>query len=164
MNASDAMYLGVAVAGFVLTRRISSYYILNISDPGIDLTGVIGTSNLVTDGSLAGYHLYYMPRYLVGGDEAWERTPAEWKEHFLDQIRRIFPDLEDESIVSLHVSSARNVQPLLDRGYRGRMVPLAAEPPGVWLVNSSQCFQGPVNLELIVGHAVRSAREIASVS
>ncbi len=157
---ASTAYMGVVVGALVLKRALNPYYILNISDPGIDLTGIIGTSNLVGERAMNGYHLYYTPRYLMQEDPAWGRSDSEWAAHFRSQVSRVIPDLQDDDIESSHVSRARFVQPILDMGYRDRMPPLALDPPGIWLVNSSHCYQGPVNLDLVVGHAVSSVREI----
>ena len=74
-------YLGVVVGAFVLRRPLNPYYILNVSDPAVDLTGVIGTSNLVRDGSLNGHHLYYVPRYLTQDDPASVTVQASVRNH-----------------------------------------------------------------------------------
>ena len=153
-------YLGVAVAGFVLTRKISPYYILNISDASIDVTGVIGTSNLVQDGSFGDYELFYLPRYLTHGDPAWANDEAAWETYFRAQLRLIAPDLRDEDVVSMRVSTARMVQPILDCDYQRRMPSPDIGVPGVWIANSSQCYQGPIHINLIVAQAQRVTREV----
>jgi protoporphyrinogen oxidase len=155
-------YLGIAVAGFVLRRSISPFYILNISDPNIGVTGLIGTSNLVCDGHFDPYHFYHLPKYLTQDDPAWGRTSADWERYFRNQLRLLAPDLEPGEIVAVRVSTARYVQPLLDCGYRKRVPPIDLGPPGIWLVNSSQCYEGPIHVNMILRRARDAVAEIAT--
>lgn len=153
-------YLGVVVCGVVLRKRISPFYILNISDHLIGLTGLIGTSNLVRDGTFGEYHLYYLPRYLTQDDPFWNWEQAAREQWFLDQLGRLAPELTRADIVSATVSSARYVQPVLDCDFSKKVPAFSTGEPGVWLVNTSQCYQGPIHINLVVGHARRAVRAI----
>ena len=77
-----------------------------------------------------------------------------------DDYHVIAPDLRDEEIVSLRVSTARTVQPILDCDYQRRMPSPDIGVPGVWIANSSQCYQGPIHINLIIAQAQKVSREV----
>jgi protoporphyrinogen oxidase len=161
-----APYLGVVVAGVVLKRELMPCYILNISDPQIELTGVIGMSNLVKDGSFQGRAFYYLPQYLLPQDPRWQRSEREWEEHFQRQLGKIFPDLRSSDVVNMVVSSARFVQSVPDALNQNRFPPRRPGTLRSWIINSAQCAHGPLFNDRVVKHADESVgtllREIDS--
>ena len=105
-------YLGV-VCGVLVTRRpLVPYYIVNIADGRIPFTGVIGMSNLVSPQELGGYHLTYLPKYVLSDDPLLRQTDDELRRVFGEGLRVMFPDLDAAGIQSLHVNRAFKVQPL----------------------------------------------------
>jgi protoporphyrinogen oxidase len=111
---THAAYLGVACLTLVLRRPLTPYYVLNIADPNVELTGLIEMTNLIDPASeTQGYSLVYLPRYLDSNDPAFERSDAELVESLLERgVRRLFPTLSDQDIVERQLNRARYVQPL----------------------------------------------------
>lgn len=58
-------YLGVEAAVLLLSRPLGPFYVLNLGDPDLPLTGVIETTNLAPPGYFGGKSLVYLPRYVA---------------------------------------------------------------------------------------------------
>ncbi len=119
-HPSGGTYLGVLCAHLVLKKSLSPYYILNLDEPEVNLTGVIEYSNLCDrDAELKGQHLVFLPRYLPSTHPSFSKTDQELLPDFLTQAKKLFPGLEDHDIVTLGLERAPRVQPL----------PIAGNPP-----------------------------------
>ncbi len=107
-------YLGVACLNLALKRPLTPYYVLNIADSRVELTGVIEMTNLVNRAhETKGQSLVYLPRYMDSADEAFNGSDDKLIESLLDRgVRRLFPDLKDSDIVDKQLHRARYVQPL----------------------------------------------------
>lgn len=114
-------YLGVVCLNVVLRRPLTSFYMLNIAEKRIPLTGVIEMTNLVEPAEeTAGLFLVYLPRYMDSESAFLRADDAVVYEELLNEgLKRLFPDLGHGDIVSWHVQKATHVQPL----------PLVGEPP-----------------------------------
>jgi protoporphyrinogen oxidase len=113
-NPTSAAYLGVACLVLALRRPLMPYYVLNIADPEVEATGVIGMANLVDPAeNTAGLQLYYVPRYLDSQDERLDAPDDALTASLLDRgLKRLFPDLRPEDVVYQGIHRARLVQPL----------------------------------------------------
>jgi protoporphyrinogen oxidase len=112
-HPSGGTYLGVLCAHLVLRKSLTPYYILNLDEPEVNLTGVIEYSNLCDrEAELGGLHLVFLPRYLPSTDPSFQRSDQELLPDFLAQAKKLFPNLEDSDIVSLGLERASRVQPL----------------------------------------------------
>lgn len=113
-NPTSAAYLGVACLTLALRRPLMPYYVLNVADPEIEVTGVVGMANLVdATENTAGLRLYYVPRYLDSEDERLSASDESLTASLLDRgLKRLFPDLRAEDVVYQGIHRARLVQPL----------------------------------------------------
>jgi protoporphyrinogen oxidase len=111
---SSEAYLGIVCPVLVLRRPLTPYYVLNIAEPEIELTGVIETGNLLNrDQECAGRSLVYLPRYLGADDRAQARADGEFLAAAIDRgVTRMFPGFSRADIVQASVHRARHVQPL----------------------------------------------------
>lgn len=107
-------YLGVACAVLALKKPLTPYYVLNIGDESVELTGVIEMTNLVDRGAeTAGRSLVYLPRYLGADDERLAAPDRELLDTLVGRgLKRIFPDFSESDIDYAGVHRARYVQPL----------------------------------------------------
>ncbi len=107
-------YLGVACVVLALTRPLANYYVLNIGDDRIRLTGVIEMTNLIDRrAETDGLHLVYLPRYLAADDPRFDAPDEELLREAMDEgLLRLFPDLLPSQIAYSGVHRARFVQPL----------------------------------------------------
>ncbi len=118
-NPTARAYLGVVCVTLALKNPLTSYYVLNVGDESIELTGVIEMTSLVSRDETAGRALVYLPRYMDSADARFE-APDEWhRESVVDRgLKRLFARFDERDIVTSVVSRARYVQPLPLAGMR----------------------------------------------
>jgi protoporphyrinogen oxidase len=107
-------YLGVICQVLVLDRPLTPFYVLNIADDRIPLTGLIEMTNLV-DARLEtrGRSLVYLPLYCDSEDPRLDGPEEALSSLFLDEgLFRLFPDLDRRAVVGRALHRARHVQAL----------------------------------------------------
>lgn len=148
-------YLGVVCLTLVLKKPLTPYYVLNIGDESVELTGLIEMTNLVSRDETAGRSLVYLPRYMDSEDSRFNDTDAEVRASMIDRgVRRLFRGFDDADIVTSVVSRARYVQPLPLVGSqpdRGRELPSWDKP--FTLVNTALLQCATLNNNEVVGLA-----------
>jgi protoporphyrinogen oxidase len=151
-------YQGVICASLLLRRPLSGYYITNIADGSIPLTGVIEMSALVDPENFRGHTLVYLPRYLPPDDPAFflpdEQISCQW---FM-ALRRIYPWLSEGDVVVSRVSRVRHVFARPTPGFTRHLPPLDTSLPGIHIVNSAQIVGGTLNVNETVQLARHHAR------
>ena len=140
---TSGAYLGVACMTLVLRRRLTPYYVLNIADPNVELTGLIEMTNLVDRAEeTKGLNLIYLPRYLDSADPAFDTSDQALTDSLLDRgVRRLYPDLVDADIVDRQINRARFVQPLplVRHGAVGAALPTLTPPFTVLNTSMLEC-------------------------
>lgn len=165
---TSGAYLGVACLNLVLRRSLTPYYVLNIADASIELTGVIEMTNLIDRTTqTAGHSLVYLPRYLDSADPAFEGSDEAFIASLYERgVRRLFPDLTDHDVVDRQVHRARFVQPLplVRQGAIGAPPPSFDVP--LTILNTSMLECATLNNNEVVGlverYVRRHARELGS--
>ena len=145
-------YQGI-VCGAMLTRTpLSPYYVTNITDPGIALTGIIEMTALVDRGRFGGHSLVYLPRYLAQDDPAWSDSDDAFRQRTLDTLRRMYPHFRAEDVIDFKVARARHVLAISTLDYTARaMPPMLTSLRNVSLLNSAQIAQGTLNVNETLG-------------
>ena len=140
---TSGAYLGVACLTLVLRRPLTPFYVLNIADPAIELTGLIEITNLIDRHAETGGHsLIYLPRYLDSADPAFDSDDQALTESLLGRgVQRLYPDLVDADIVDRQVHRARFVQPLplVRHGVIGAALPGLRRPFMVLNTSMLEC-------------------------
>src|SRR5205823_12248770 len=85
-------YLGVVCTLLRVSRSVSPYYHLNITDRRVPLTTVVETTHVV-DPEYVGGHLVYASKYVDPSNPILERPLEELEAEYLGHGRTIFPDL-----------------------------------------------------------------------
>ncbi len=150
-------YLGVMCMNLVLKNPLTPYYVLNIADPGVELTGLIEMTNLVDrDAETQGLSLLYLPRYMDSASPMFDEPDDKLVASLLDRgVRRLYPSLPNSDIVDLQVHRARFVQPLpLARQGVAGAEPARATPPFT-ILNTSMLECATLNNNEVVGLADR---------
>src|SRR5579859_5570093 len=153
-------YLGIVCMMLVLRRSLIPYYTLNITDPAIPFTGVIETTNLIDPTYVGGYHLVYLPKYVLPDTVFAQMDNATLQQAFLIYLRQMFPDLHDSDIAAIRIGRERYVEPLHPIGKTDAIVPICSDIAGLYLVNSSQIYPQLTNGEAAVTYAAHAAGEI----
>jgi protoporphyrinogen oxidase len=138
-------YEGVICPSFLLSRPLSPYYVTNIADSSIPLTGVIEMSALVDREVFHGRSLVYLPRYVRPADPEFLKSDEEIGSRSLAALRTMHPSLRAEEVIDSRVSRARWV---FRRPVAGALVPvpLNTSVPRLHLINSAQITDGTLNV------------------
>jgi protoporphyrinogen oxidase len=153
-------YEGIICTSLLLKQSLSPYYITNIVDSSIPLTGVIEMSALVDKAMFKGRALVYLPRYLAPDDPAFELSDEQITETSISALRRMHPELAEEDVLACRVSRARHVYPRPVPGSASRVPPIDTSIPGVHILTSANIVAGTLNVNETVQLARREARRI----
>jgi len=147
------LYLGVILLLVVLRRRLTPYYTTNVTDTSVPFTGVIETTNLIAPEHVGGYHLIYLPKYVYPGNPYATMDDETLRAEFMGHLRRMFPDLADDDIVTTRLFRERYVEPIHPIGGTDRIPPISTEIPGLYLANTSQIYPALTNCDSVTRHA-----------
>ena len=171
-GAGEVEYLGVICVVIVSTDSMSQYYVVNIADPEIPFTGVIGMTNVVSKEHTAGLHLTYLPKYVLSSDKLFHLPDDKIVERFIEGVRRIFPDFDIESIESVRVNRAERVQPLQVLGYSSLVPTVTTRHPDFFVLNTAQFVNATLNNNEVIGavdrffdaHGAHLLRPVAGIT
>jgi len=111
---TSGTYLGVLCLTLVLPEPLTPYYLLNIADSDVDLTGLVEMTNLIDPKiETGGKSLVYLPRYLESGSAEFDADDETLVGQFFDRgLKRIFPELDVSQALYAGIHRARQIQPL----------------------------------------------------
>ncbi len=161
-RAAQQRYLGVICMVVKLRRAISPYYVLNLTDPGLPFTGVIGLTTLVDPEEVGGYHLVYLPRYLPDDDPDFDQPDAAFYAPFMAALQKIFwrRGFSPDEVVLWRVFRARFVSPLHVLRYDEQRLPIPILPEQLYLVNTGRVLGGTLNNNQMIEEAELALHEI----
>jgi protoporphyrinogen oxidase len=113
-NPTSSHYLGVACLVLVLDRPLTPYYVLNIGETSVELTGLIEMTNLINrESETRGLSLLYLPRYMDSQSPDFEAGDAALREAMIERgLKRLFTDFDERRAIYAGIHRARYVQPL----------------------------------------------------
>jgi protoporphyrinogen oxidase len=149
-TGSEVEYLGVVCMVLVTRKPLVPYYVVNIADPRIPFTGIIGMSNLVTPQEFAGYHLTYLPKYVLSNDPLLHQPDGALRGLFFDGLRLMFPQLKPQEIKGVHINRASKVQPLQVLRYSSLVPHVNTAHNDFFILNTSQFVNCTLNNNEVV--------------
>ncbi len=144
-------YLGVVCVVLVTPQPLMPYYVLNIADARIPFTGVIGMSNVVPVAETAGLHLTYLPKYVAADDSLLQCSDLEVRTQFLAGLKVLFPEFDQDQIISCHVNRAAKVQPLQVLNFSKISPQCETHHPDFFILNTAQFVAGTLNNNEVIG-------------
>jgi protoporphyrinogen oxidase len=143
-------YLGV-VCGVLVTRRpVIPFYVLNIAEPRVPFTGVIGMTTVVAPAEIGGRHLTFLPKYVLSSDPFLRLPDDEVRAAFMQGLRVMFPERDWDDVEALHVNRAAKVQPLQVVDYSAHVPSAATLHPDFYVLNTSQFVNCTLNNNEVV--------------
>lgn len=153
-------YLGIVCPLLVLSRPLSDYWVTNIADSSVPLTGVIETTAYIDPQYVGGHHLVYAPKYTAPDSEWMRASDQEIRETWLKALKTIFPTMDPAVVRQFVVHRERLVEPLREAGST-RSVPSFRTPvEGLHLVTTAQIYPALTNGESVTRHARDAAQHI----
>lgn len=154
-------YMGVVCASVLLKKPFKGYYVTNITDTWVPLTGIIEMSTIVDASELNGHTLLYLPKYVEASDEsAFAESDEDIEQRFLGTLEKMYPDFSREDVLAFQVARARNVMALPTLNYSDRLPPMKTSIPGIYAVNSAQITEGVLNVNETLEVARRALRDV----
>jgi protoporphyrinogen oxidase len=139
-------YLGVICISLLLNKKLTPYYVTNITDERIPLTGVIEMTALVGTSFFGGNSLVYLPKYVNSEDQMFNLSDQDLKESFIASLKLIHPSLKDDEIISCQVAKAKYVITLPEMGYSSNLPSFKTSVDNLFVINSSFITDGTLNV------------------
>jgi protoporphyrinogen oxidase len=144
LNGSE--YLGVVCTSLLLDRPLAGYYVTNVIDSWVPLTGIIEMGAIVQPQFLNGHYLVYLPRYLLANDPGFDEPDDAIHERCLATLERMYPNFNRSQVSTIQTARARHVMALPTLKYSERLPPVVCSVPGLYLLNSAQVTKGNLNV------------------
>lgn len=140
-------YLGVVCASLLMKKPLSRYYVTNITDRWVPLTGIIEMTTIVDPAELKGHSLVYLPKYVLASDDAaFREDDASIRARLIGTLEKMYPDFRADQVVGFGVARARQVMALPTIGFSTRLPPARTSLPGVFIIHSGQIVKGNLNV------------------
>jgi protoporphyrinogen oxidase len=152
-------YLGIVCASLLLRKPLSPYYVTNILDNGLPMTGVIEMTTIVDPAELCGHHLVYLPRYASSRDVIFESSDDELQRMFIAGLAHMYPNFDRADVLAIKIARARYVMALPTLNYSRNLPPMKTSVPGLYTVNSSYIVKGNLNVNETIDVAERAIRD-----
>jgi protoporphyrinogen oxidase len=136
----------------LLDRPLGGYYVTNITDSGIPLTGVIEMGSIVAPEYLGGHYLVYLPRYLMANDPALEEPSESIHERCLTTLEKMYPNFNRNQVRAIQTARAKHVMALPTLNYSQHLPPVVTSLPGYYILNSAQITKGNLNVNETIEH------------
>jgi protoporphyrinogen oxidase len=157
---NNVEYLGVICVAVILDKSISDFYVTNITDSWVPFTGVIEMTALVDKKYLGGNALVYLPKYIVNGDPLFNQSDDEVKNYFINNFKKMYPWLTDNSIKFVGVARAKHVITVAKLNYSALLPEVKTSIPNLYIINTSHIKDGTLNVNETVRVAETKLKEI----
>jgi protoporphyrinogen oxidase len=143
----ECEYLGVICSSVLLDRPLSPYYVTNITDEWVPLTGVINLTTIVDPADFGNKHLVYLPKYVLAKDDAaFAESDEAIQERLLGVLDKMYPEFKRDQVLAFQTARARNVMALPTLNYSDKLPPAKTSIPNIYVVNSAQITKGNLNI------------------
>ena len=143
----ETEYLGVICTSLLLDKPLTGYYVTNIIDDWVPLTGIIEMGSIVPPEKLGGNYLVYLPQYMLSNDPRFDESDETIHERCLATLEKMYPDKSCRSSVkSIQTARARHVMALPTLNFSERRPPVVLSQSGVYLLNSARIVKGTLNV------------------
>jgi protoporphyrinogen oxidase len=130
--------IGVLCVFLRTSRSFSKFFWINISDPRIELAGVIEYTNLNPLRHLGGDSIIYLPQYLPSSLEKFSRPNEQIVSEYVSYLKMINPSFNEQYIKEAFVFREKYAQPICEIGFTKDMPDMRTPLRGLYLTDSSQ--------------------------
>ena len=154
-------YQGIICASLLLKRPLSSFYITNITDPGVPYTAVIEMTALVPREHFGGRSLVYLPKYVESDAPEFKLTDEQVQDSFLYALLQMYPHCSRENVLCFQISRVKYLLPVPTLNYSEGLPDVSTSIPGVYIVNSAHILNGTLNVNETIQLAEIAAQRFA---
>jgi len=130
--------IGVMCVFLRTSKSLTKFFWTNISDPRIELAGVIEYTNLNPLPHLNGDTIIYLPQYLPSITEKFKRQDQEIIDEYLGYLKLINPAFNTDQVKQALVFREKYAQPICEVGFTKDMPDFRTPLRGLYLTDSSQ--------------------------
>lgn len=146
--------IGVICVIFKLRRSVSPHFWINISDPGLEIPGIIEFSNLRDLGDCS---IVYIPYYMPVTNAKFNLSDMELCEEAFLCLNRINPALTRADVMDSRVGRLRHGQPVCEIGFASKIPPVQTPIQGLQIADT--CFYYPEDRG--IAESIRLGRSMA---
>ncbi|HEB59224.1 MAG TPA: NAD(P)/FAD-dependent oxidoreductase [Gammaproteobacteria bacterium] len=147
--------IAVACVIFKLARPVTRNFWLNVSDPEMDIPGIIEYTNLRNMDE----HIVYVPYYMPAEHEKYQWDDKRLIDEAAGYLRRINPELDDADFLDACASRYRFAQPICPPGFLEKLPPIKTRVEGLYIADTSYYYPE----DRSISESVRVGREIAAM-
>jgi protoporphyrinogen oxidase len=147
--------IGVVCVIFKLSRSVSPHFWVNVSEPDLDIPGVIEFSNLRNVG---GDTIVYVPYYMPVTNVKFSWPDNVLLSEAFACLQRINPALTADDIVATKVARLRYGQPICEPGFAAKIPPVQTPIAGLQIADT--CYYYPEDRG--IAESVRLGSEMAT--
>lgn len=130
--------IGVLCVFLRTTKSFSNFFWINISDPRIQLAGLIEYTNLNPLRHLGGDSILYLPQYLPSTVEKFSAPDREIIHEYLGYLKLINPNFAEHYVKEAFVFREKYAQPICEVGFTKDIPSMKTPLDGLYLTDSSQ--------------------------
>ncbi len=145
-----AEYLGVVCTSLLLDQPLGGYYVTNIIDRWVPLTGIIEMGAIVEPKYMGGGYLVYLPQYLLSDAAGFDEPDSAIEERCVKTLTQIYPHFQPSQVRAIRTAKARHVMALPTLDYSQQLPPVVSSIPGLFLLNSAQITVGNLNVNEVL--------------
>jgi protoporphyrinogen oxidase len=147
--------LGICCLVFKLKRAVTPHFWVNISEPSIEIPGIVEFSNLRPVGD---DHVVYVPYYMPVTNEKFSWSDDRLLTEAFSYLKRLNPALTDDDVKAASVARLKYAQPVCEPNFYNKLPPVVTPIAGLQIADT--CFYYPEDRG--VSESVRFGREMAA--
>jgi protoporphyrinogen oxidase len=140
---------------FKLRRAVTPHFWVNISEPGMEIPGIIEFSNLRDVG---GDSIVYVPYYMPATNPKFSWPDKELLDEAFASLQRINPALTRDDIRATKVARLRYAQPVCEPNFAEKIPPVQTPIAGLQIADT--CYYYPEDRG--IAESVRLGQQMAS--
>jgi protoporphyrinogen oxidase len=144
MKATE--YLGVVCTSLLLKKELGGFYVTNILDRWVPLTGIIEMGSIVKPEKLGGHYLVYLPQYVLSDDPRLSEPDEVIHERCLSTLEKMYPEFRRDSVTAIQTARAKYVMAIPTLNYSEKRPPSVLSQSGLYLLNSARIVKGNLNV------------------
>jgi protoporphyrinogen oxidase len=128
--------IGVVCVIFKLKRRVTDNFWLNISDPEIEIPGIVEYTNLRP----LDVHIAYVPYYLPQTHPKYQWSDQAFIDEATGYLKKINPQLSDDDVIEAHASRYGFAQPICPPEFASQLPSIKTPVSGLYVADTSYYY------------------------
>ena len=152
--------IGVVCVFLRTSKSFSKYFWTNISDPRIQLAGLIEYTNLNPLPHLNGDSILYLPQYLPSSVDKFSASNEQIVSEYMNYLKLINPSFAEQFVKQTLVFREKYAQPICEVGFTKDIPSMQTPLDGLYLTDSSQLHPDDRTISNSLGLGKRAAELI----